>query len=605
MAARRTIPALRPSPALQALLGLSGMLARAKQGGVFSEALALVFEGTGAQRGIVYEAHDDGLELVAEEGLPATLRAFIRAFPSAEAPWFPVQIAAKKRRLTVELDVASAVSARIDAALINSSGFSAMAAAPILLGRDVLGVLALAAPSSEAFSPDAIAVLESAANMLALSIARDRALAQDKPTATRDDRRSSTETKLARLAILGSLAAGFADELRWPLSSLGSQLSEQEKLIEELRQRYPAAYGAFDDLSRIQDEATAALRFARTAGLRLLSAIEDSPAEPIDVADLAHEAAALVEPTARAKSVDILVSSLHEADPIVIGKHGDLGQLLLALLTNAVEACAAMPRTPGKDGEEPEKPLVCLTVMREAAKNKVVVRVEDSGPGLAPDVRPRIFEPFFSTKKEGAGLGLTLARQVALAHDGTIELDRSDLGGALVRVVLPAAPRGTQVTRMSPAPASRRKPLSVPAPEDSAPHTARDGWTSAPTALRSPSKRPVRAPQVAPGSLRIGGESASDACAPTQRVPRTPAVGAPAVPAAAAATPMAATIPNPISTPTPTPKTAAFVEPGVTPSVDVVVIAPSAAEGNSSGKVAPTARVPEAPRRAPKSRRGK
>ena len=608
MAARRTILAPRPSPALQALLGLSGLLARAKQGGVFSEALALVFEGSGVQRGAVYEASAEGLTLVAEEGLPKALAAFVRVFGPTETPWFPVQNAAKKRRVVVENEVALAAASRIDAALVDTAGWSAVAAAPIMVGRDVLGVLVIAAPSADAFSPDTLAVLETAANVLALSIARDQASALAKPETPLDERRAPAETKLARLAILGSLAAGFADEIRWPLSSLGTQLVEQERLIGDLKTRYPGVGGAFADLARIQEEATTALTFARTAGSRLLSAIEDGPAQPVDLSELAHEATALVEPTARARQVDLLVTSIDDGKPIVIGKRSDLGQLLLALLTNSVDACASVAKPPGKDGKESEKPLVCVTVAREG--NKIVLCVEDAGPGIPPDVKPRIFEPFFSTKKEGVGLGLTLARQVVVAHNGSIELERSELGGALLRVVLPAAPVGTVIARDH-APPSRRKPIPPPQPEpapgpkperlmpsepteESPPHTVRDGWTSAPSPIKQPSKRPVRAPQPLPGSQRVGRDA--DVCAPTQRVPRTPATGSPVV-----QMPKPVMISSPAATPIP-----GSVEPVTTPMMETWLRTKVAStDVASSGRAAPTARVPEAPRRGPKSRRGR
>lgn len=590
-------------------MGLSGLLARAKQGGVFSEALSLVMDGAGVQRGAVYEATADGLSLLTEEGLPKSLAAFVRVFPSAESPWFPVQQAAKRRKVIVDGELAISVSARIDGDLLQSAGWSAIAAAPIMIGREVLGVLAIAAPTQDALTPDAIAVLETAANMLALAIAHERARELKLPDAEPEDRRGNADTRLARLAILGSIAAGFADEIRWPLSSLGNQLGEQEKLIGDLRSRFPAVGGAFEDLVRIQEEATTALKFARTAGTRLLSAIEDAPPEALDLVDLAHEATALVEPTARARHVDLLVTAIDDGKPVVIGKRGDLGQLLLAVVVNALEACAAIAKTPGKDGKEPEKPLVCVTVARDG--NRIALCVEDSGPGIPPDIRPRIFEPFFSTKKDGVGLGLTLARQVVLAHGGSIEVERSELGGALVRVLLTAAPEGTQVVHPQDAPPSRRKPQGVPSPRvslpgpggtvepvDSPPMTARDGWTSAPRSIKQPSKRPVRAPSAHPSSHRIGRDL--DVCAPTQRVPRTPATGSPAAPI----TPLPA--PARVQNPTPTPNTAsAIVEAAVTPKVDVrVTQSQASSEIISSGRAAPTARVPEAPTRAPKSRRG-
>ncbi|MDI1475517.1 ATP-binding protein [Polyangium sp. y55x31] len=604
MAARRTIATTRPSPSLQALLGLSGLLARGKAGGLLSEALALVLEGVGAQRGAAYEATGDGLELVADVGLLSTLRAYISTFSSSEVPWFPAQTAAKKRRVITETDAAAALAGRIDPELVNSAGWGTILAAPIMIGRDVLGALLVAAPSPEMLSPEATFVLETAANMLALSMAhekaRDRAVAlaeEAKPRAGTLERRGA-DAKLARLAILGSLAAGFADEMRWPLSSLGTQLEEQEKLIGHLRVRFPGVASALDDLARIQDEATTALKFARTAGTRLLSALEESNAEPVDLEDLAHEAAALVEPTARARSVDLLVTAVHGSSPVVVGKRSDLGQLLLALLTNGVDACAAAAEANKKAGEEPQKPLVCVTLTRD--KDQVVMRVEDSGPGIPPDVRARIFDPFFTTKRESLGIGLTLARQVAVAHGGTLELDRSDLGGALLRVVLPAAPAGVSLARNQPPPPSRRKPLMPSSPPEG-PSTARDGWTSAPKAIeQKTSRRPVRAPLPVKNALVVAADT--DVCAPTQRVPRTPsgtqAAQTPKVPAA---------VTSHGSRTTPRVTIVSSPKPHDSSQLATQKLPPKVARASTTpnGTVVPTARVPEAPRKAPRSRRSK
>jgi signal transduction histidine kinase len=71
--------------------------------------------------------------------------------------------------------------------------------------------------------------------------------------------------------------------------------------------------------------------------------------------------------------------------------------------------------------------------------DEVVVEVLDRGTGLAPEVRARLFEPYVSTKARGSGLGLSLVRDIAVQHGGTITLDDREGGGACARIRLPVA----------------------------------------------------------------------------------------------------------------------------------------------------------------------
>ena len=68
--------------------------------------------------------------------------------------------------------------------------------------------------------------------------------------------------------------------------------------------------------------------------------------------------------------------------------------------------------------------------------------VRDDGPGISPEARRNLFVPYFTTKPGGSGIGLALARQIVVAHGGTITAERSASGGTLMRVVIPAAAPG-------------------------------------------------------------------------------------------------------------------------------------------------------------------
>ncbi|MBI4984831.1 MAG: nitrogen fixation negative regulator NifL [Rhodocyclales bacterium] len=120
--------------------------------------------------------------------------------------------------------------------------------------------------------------------------------------------------------------------------------------------------------------------------------------------------------------------------PSVNGQVNRLRAMFKALVDNAIEAMNT------KGWRERE-----LRVTTRGHDGSVEILVEDSGPGIPADLRLKVFEPFFSTRKAGGhhvGTGLSSAQQVAADHDGVIEIDPAELGGCRVRVVLPAYRKG-------------------------------------------------------------------------------------------------------------------------------------------------------------------
>jgi signal transduction histidine kinase len=86
-----------------------------------------------------------------------------------------------------------------------------------------------------------------------------------------------------------------------------------------------------------------------------------------------------------------------------------------------------------------------LTVTAEAAGDVIEIAIADTGPGIPEEARARIFEPFFSTKEHGTGLGLALTQHVVTAHGGTLDLECPAGGGTTFRLRLPARPAETEL----------------------------------------------------------------------------------------------------------------------------------------------------------------
>ena len=239
------------------------------------------------------------------------------------------------------------------------------------------------------------------------------------------DRRAA-EARMAeshRLASLGMLASGFSHELNTPLATV---LTCVEAIMRDARPQAPDAPEAPDAVRVADYAATAREQILRCRGITQhflrLSRGQPSPGDLVELQPIIAAVERLVEPTARAASVTIAVQ------PVPAGLHlradeAELQHTLINLLLNAVQACAPGGRVDvAVDGGQ-----------------TVRIRVSDDGCGIAPDDRTRIFEPFFSLRKGGTGLGLFLSLNAVRRWGGDIAVESTPGRGSTFEVVLPAA----------------------------------------------------------------------------------------------------------------------------------------------------------------------
>lgn len=215
------------------------------------------------------------------------------------------------------------------------------------------------------------------------------------------------------LAALGKLLAGVAHEVRNPLAAIRSTVQLWQRLPET--SRTPASIDAV---------VQAVDRMNRTVSqLLLFSRADHSQREPVDVNALWQETLELIAAQAAEQGV-VCQSELSPELPAVDGSAAALRQAFLNLATNALQA---MPR----GGQ-----LRVKTVL-SARTNDLEMFISDTGPGISPADQARLFEPFFTTRPAGTGLGLAMCREILVQHGGQIE-HLPGAGGATFRLRLPA-----------------------------------------------------------------------------------------------------------------------------------------------------------------------
>jgi signal transduction histidine kinase len=229
-----------------------------------------------------------------------------------------------------------------------------------------------------------------------------------------------------RLASLGALAAELVHEMTQPLTAIQgiSQgiLEQSAELSPETRQYLRVVV---EEARRLRDLSQRLREFSRRSRGEM---------RPADLNAIVRDTCLLLRAAVRRHEVRIEEQLAPDLPEVTVDRQA-VAQVVLNLMTNALDAVEGWPAPRVRVGTR---------VVTSGREPTVEIRVEDNGPGIAPDVLPHIFEPFFSTKEpsRGTGLGLSVSKEILERHGGTLRVEPGTDGGARFVATIPAGAAG-------------------------------------------------------------------------------------------------------------------------------------------------------------------
>ncbi len=215
-----------------------------------------------------------------------------------------------------------------------------------------------------------------------------------------------------RLASLGQLVAGMAHEIRNPLGIANTTVQVMKKEYRDDQNLQEYATVILDELDRMNRVLGQFLNFARPAA---------GESKPVKIPELIESVRSLTSRYLKEHAVTCFVD-VPGGLPEITADAGALKQALVNLIFNSVDAMPSGGR---------------LMLSAGLSQNHLKITVSDTGLGIRPEDRPKIFDPFFSTKETGFGLGLAVVHRIIDAHGGYIEVDSEPGSGASVSLNLP------------------------------------------------------------------------------------------------------------------------------------------------------------------------
>ncbi len=218
-----------------------------------------------------------------------------------------------------------------------------------------------------------------------------------------------------RLAAVGRMAGGVAHEVRNPLSSIkGLALLLKNKFAAGSKEQDTADL-LIQETERMNRTITEMLSFTRPTALHL---------RPVDLSALLQRSLQLIKAEAADNKIETALVVGQQLVPI-LGDDDRLQQVMMNVLLNAMQAM--------EHGGQ-----LTVTLSNKEKNQAVELRISDTGEGIAPELLPQVFYPYFTTKQSGTGIGLAISQKIIADHGGSIELESEPGKGTTVIIVLPA-----------------------------------------------------------------------------------------------------------------------------------------------------------------------
>jgi len=370
-----------------------------------------------ADSGALRLFEEGGLRLVAVRGDPILVSQVWSSIPVlAEKGSFPDRLAAS--RLPTHIPDFTAVEGdhRDDFCIrVANAGIRTGMFVPLLKDNEIVGIISLARKQVQPFTDKQISLFRDFAAQATIalgSICRERQY-----------REMQSELEHAnRVATMSQLTASIAHEVNQPLAATRNNLIAALNFLD----RTPP------DLMEVREALACAVKDnERTSTVvgRIRALMQKAPTrkDSVNVNEAVREVIELAYGEALKNRVSVR-TQLADGLPLIRGDGVQLQQVVLNLIVNAVQAMGAVT-----DGTRE-----VLITTSQTEPNEVCLGVQDTGPGLSPGSLPRLFEPFYTTKPEGMGMGLSICRSIIEAHGGRLWATPCAPQGALFQFTIPA-----------------------------------------------------------------------------------------------------------------------------------------------------------------------
>jgi signal transduction histidine kinase len=370
-----------------------------------------------ADMGTLRISEEDGLRRVSVRGDPLLVSRARSSIPLlAEKGSLPTRWATSRLSKHVP-DLTALEGDHRDDFLITvvNAGFRTGLVLPLLKDNEIVGTISLGRKQVQPFTDKEICLFTDFAAQATIALESTRRERQYREMQSELARANRVET-------IGQLTASITHEVNQPLATARNNLTAALNFLD----RTPP------DLVEVREALASAVKDndrASTVVGRIRALMQKAPTrtDSVNINEAVHEVLQLTHGEAL-KHVVSVRTQLADGLPLIQGDRVQLQQVVLNLILNAVQAM-------GGDADSTREMLITT---RQTEPNEVRLGVRDTGPGLNAEALPRLFEPFYTTKPDGMGMGLSICRSIIEAHGGRLWASGCEPRGALFQFTIPA-----------------------------------------------------------------------------------------------------------------------------------------------------------------------